>query len=80
MQALATPKNYHRQSSHAGSSEIADGPGHSAKPLDSDNRDRFINLLLTMAEERNTSVLFVSHDRSLARHFHHQLQLEQVPA
>tara|TARA_R110000824_G_scaffold11426_3_gene49789 strand:- start:3276 stop:3992 length:717 start_codon:yes stop_codon:yes gene_type:complete len=56
---------------------LADEP---TSALDSDNRDRFIDLLLTMAEERNTSVLFVSHDRSLARHFHHQLELGQVPA
>ena len=55
---------------------LADEP---TSALDSDNRDRFIDLLLTMAEERNTSVLFVSHDRSLARHFHHQLELGQVP-
>lgn len=55
---------------------LADEP---TSALDSDNRDRFIALLIAMAEERNTSVLFVSHDRSLAQHFHHQIQLEQVP-
>ncbi|WP_417545370.1 ABC transporter ATP-binding protein [Marinobacter sp.] len=56
---------------------LADEP---TSALDSNNRDRFIDLLLTMAGERNISVLFVSHDRSLARHFHHQLELGQVPA
>ncbi|GGE53148.1 hypothetical protein GCM10011533_01960 [Streptosporangium jomthongense] len=56
---------------------LADEP---TSALDSDNRDRFIDLLLTMAEERHTSVLFVSHDRALARHFHHQIALGQVPA
>ncbi|MDN6320389.1 MAG: ABC transporter ATP-binding protein [Marinobacter sp.] len=55
---------------------LADEP---TSALDSDNRDRFIALLLAMAEERNTSVLFVSHDRTLAQHFHHQIQLGQVP-
>lgn len=56
---------------------LADEP---TSALDSENRDRFINLLLAMAEERKTSVLFVSHDRALAHHFHHQVQLGQVPA
>jgi len=56
---------------------LADEP---TSALDSENRDRFINLLLAMAEEHNTSVLFVSHDRALAHHFHHQIQLGQVPA
>ncbi|SHK21982.1 putative ABC transport system ATP-binding protein [Marinobacter antarcticus] len=56
---------------------LADEP---TSALDSENRDRFINLLLAMAEARNTSVLFVSHDRALAHHFHHQIQLGQVPA
>ncbi|MGO1502562.1 MAG: ABC transporter ATP-binding protein [Marinobacter sp.] len=56
---------------------LADEP---TSALDSDNRNRFINLLRTMAEAGNTSVVFVSHDRSLAHHFHHQIQLRQVPA
>lgn len=56
---------------------LADEP---TSALDSDNRDRFINLLLGLAGERNTSVVFVSHDRSLARCFHHQIELGQVSA
>ena len=32
-------------------------------------------LLLSLAHRHTTSVLFVSHDRSLAHHFHHQLDL-----
>lgn len=56
---------------------LADEP---TSALDGENRDRFINLLLSMAEERNTSVLLVSHDRAMAQHFHHQVELEQEPA
>jgi len=56
---------------------LADEP---TSALDSDNRDRFIDLLLKLAEESSTSVLFVSHDRSLAQRFHHQIQLGEVPA
>ncbi|QBM19076.1 putative ABC transporter ATP-binding protein [Marinobacter sp. JH2] len=57
-----------------GSPEIilADEP---TSALDTDNRDRFIELLLTLAHEHQCSVVFVSHDRSLANHFHHQLSL-----
>ena len=51
---------------------LADEP---TSALDTDNRDRFLELLLGLAHRHNTSVLFVSHDRSLARHFHHQLEL-----
>ena len=46
---------------------------------DSDNRDRFLELLLTLAERSNSSVVFVSHDQSLARHFHHRMALEVAP-
>ncbi|PCM44514.1 ABC transporter ATP-binding protein [Marinobacter sp. ANT_B65] len=56
---------------------LADEP---TSALDSNNRDRFIDLLLKLAEESSTSVLFVSHDRSLAQRFHHQIQLGEVPA
>ena len=57
-----------------GSPEIilADEP---TSALDTDNRDRFIELLLTLAHEHRCSVVFVSHDRSLANHFHQQLSL-----
>ncbi|MBJ6136773.1 ABC transporter ATP-binding protein [Marinobacter litoralis] len=57
-----------------GSPEIilADEP---TSALDAENRDRFIELLLTLAHEHHSSVVFVSHDRSLAHHFHHQLSL-----
>jgi len=45
---------------------IADEP---TSGLDTDNRDKFIELLNTQRERFSTSLLFVSHDRSLAKHF-----------
>lgn len=51
---------------------LADEP---TSALDTDNRDRFLDLLLGLAAERQSSVVFVSHDRGLAGHFHHQLNL-----
>lgn len=51
---------------------LADEP---TSALDADNRDRFLDLLLGLAEQRRCSVVFVSHDRALASHFHHQLAL-----
>lgn len=57
-----------------GSPEIilADEP---TSALDTDNRDRFVELLLNLAHQHRCSVVFVSHDRSLANHFHHHLSL-----
>lgn len=51
---------------------LADEP---TSALDTDNRNRFIELLLTLAHQHRCSVVFVSHDRSLAKHFHQQLSL-----
>ncbi|MBC7184784.1 MAG: ABC transporter ATP-binding protein [Marinobacter sp.] len=51
---------------------LADEP---TSALDGDNRDRFLELLLDLARRHNTSVLFVSHDHSLAHHFGNQLEL-----
>lgn len=51
---------------------LADEP---TSALDADNRDRFLELLLSLAHRHNTSVLFVSHDQSLASHFGNQLEL-----
>lgn len=51
---------------------LADEP---TSALDADNRDRFLDLLLGLANDRGSSVVFVSHDRSLSRHFHHLVQL-----
>ena len=55
---------------------LADEP---TSALDSDNRDRFIELLLGLAAEKRSSVVFVSHDQSLAQRFDHQLALEVSP-
>ena len=51
---------------------LADEP---TSALDADNRDRFIELLLAQCQPGKTSVVFVSHDRSLASHFHQQITL-----
>lgn len=51
---------------------LADEP---TSALDIDNRDRFLDLLLDLAGKQQTSVVFVSHDRALAAHFHQQLSL-----
>lgn len=45
---------------------LADEPTSS---LDSDHREKFIQLLFQVCEERGTTVLFVSHDRSLEKLF-----------
>ena len=56
---------------------LADEP---TSALDTDNRDRFLELLLNLAHQHNTSVLFVSHDQSLASHFGNQLELRGTQA
>ena len=45
---------------------IADEPTSS---LDQDNRDGFMTLLMSLAKQNNTTLLFVSHDMSLAKYF-----------
>lgn len=45
---------------------IADEPTSS---LDSDSRDRFLQLMFEAADTCNSSVVFVSHDRGLQNHF-----------
>lgn len=45
---------------------IADEPTSS---LDQDNRDNFMSELMTLASEHNITLLFVSHDMSLANYF-----------
>ena len=45
---------------------IADEPTSS---LDQGNRDNFMSELMTMVTEHNTTLLFVSHDMSLAKYF-----------
>jgi putative ABC transport system ATP-binding protein len=51
---------------------LADEP---TSALDTDNRDRFIELLLQLAAKQQSSVVFVSHDQSLAGRFDQTLAL-----
>lgn len=52
---------------------IADEPTSS---LDEVNRDRFMSILMTLIAENNTTLLFVSHDKSLSSHFQ---RIESMP-
>jgi putative ABC transport system ATP-binding protein len=54
---------------------IADEP---TSALDSDHRAQFIDLLIQEANKRKTTVLFVSHDRELARHFDRSIHLLEL--
>jgi len=56
---------------------IADEP---TSALDTEHRDRFIDLLMEEASANGAALLFVSHDPSLAGHFHHTLELGAVAA
>ena len=51
---------------------IADEP---TSALDTDSRDAFVELLLEQAGQGAATVLFVSHDASLASHFNHTADL-----
>lgn len=54
---------------------IADEPTSS---LDADRRDRFLELLFEVCEEANATLIFVSHDRSLAARFDQQISLTEI--
>jgi len=54
---------------------IADEPTSS---LDSDARSAFIELLFNECQRNGTSVLFVSHDQSLASHFDRNVDLADI--
>lgn len=54
---------------------IADEP---TSALDADARDAFIDLLLEVASENGATVLFVSHDTALQRHFEHSEDLSAL--
>lgn len=54
---------------------IADEP---TSALDSDTRDAFIRLLLDCAGAQNSTLIFVSHDRTLAPYFTRHEQLAQL--
>ena len=51
---------------------IADEP---TSALDAENRDRFLELLFSVAERQGSTLLFVSHDPQLARHFDRAIEL-----
>lgn len=54
---------------------LADEP---TSALDFDHRENFLKLLFTLAEERGQSLLFVSHDRSLAPLFDRSVNLTEL--
>ncbi len=54
---------------------LADEP---TSALDANNRDRFVGLLLDLAAKQQSSVVFVSHDHSLADRFDAHLTLEAI--
>jgi len=51
---------------------IADEP---SSALDSDSRDDFLSLLLACAAQFNSTVIFVSHDKSMMSHFDSHIDL-----
>ncbi|MCX4186969.1 ABC transporter ATP-binding protein [Methylophaga sp. OBS4] len=46
--------------------------------LDSDARQGFLSLLLDLVEENQSTLLFVSHDRSLAHNFSRQIDMQML--
>lgn len=54
---------------------IADEP---TSALDADNRDAFMQVLLQEASDAGSTVIFVSHDKALARYFHFQLDMNRL--
>jgi putative ABC transport system ATP-binding protein len=56
---------------------IADEP---TSALDTANRDRFIELLDAQRAQTGCSLLFVSHDETLARHFDRAVDLAAINA
>lgn len=46
--------------------------------LDADNRDAFMALLLNIVSEQGASLVFVSHDLSLASYFENTLELDDI--
>ena len=54
---------------------IADEP---TSALDNDAREEFIKQLFAQAEKNNTSILFVSHDQTLAHLFDRQIKLSDI--
>lgn len=54
---------------------LADEP---TSALDADNRDAFMQLLLKEADAAGSTVVFVSHDKSLAQYFQYQLDMNAL--
>lgn len=54
---------------------IADEPTSS---LDQERRDQFLELLISEAQKTNASVLFVSHDKTLQKHFDIVLDIKEL--
>lgn len=54
---------------------IADEPTSS---LDSANRDSFMDLLIKLSKERDISMLFVSHDEGMSKHFSQVTSLPEL--
>ncbi len=54
---------------------LADEPTSS---LDSDHREKFIQLLFQVCDEQKTTVLFVSHDRSLQKMFNRVVSFQDL--
>jgi putative ABC transport system ATP-binding protein len=54
---------------------IADEP---TSALDSDSRDSFLDLLGSECSAAGSAILFVSHDRALAGHFHRTVELAEL--
>lgn len=54
---------------------IADEP---TSALDSGNRDRFIELLFRETDEQGSTLIFVSHDKHIARQFERVVNLDQI--
>jgi len=54
---------------------IADEPTSS---LDQDNRDNFLSVLMSLVEEHDMTLLFVSHDLGLSRHFGRIQSLDEI--
>jgi putative ABC transport system ATP-binding protein len=54
---------------------LADEPTSS---LDYDHRERFLNLMFELAEDEGSTILFVSHDRTLEKMFDRSLSLTEI--
>ena len=54
---------------------IADEP---TSALDTDRRDRFLELLFEVCDEAGSTLLFVSHDRSLSARFEEEIAIDQI--